>query len=162
MKKIEDPEAGAFGLGRTRIGIHTGEAVVGNIGGRERVNYTGVGDPVNTAARLEGANKYLGTSICVSIRTQEKCNTSKFRPIGELQLKGKSSTLMTFEPLTPATQVWVDQYLEAFHLLKSSPGAALDAFRILTTDYPDDPLIQLHFGRLTLGKKGQCIILEEK
>jgi len=162
LNKIEDSEVGLFQLGRTRIGIHTGEAVVGNIGGRERVNYTVVGDPVNTAARLEGANKYLGTSICVSKRTQEKCNTSKFRAIGELQLKGKSSTLMTFEPLTAATQVWVDQYLEAFHLLETNPSAALDTFRKLTTDYPDDPLVHLHLDRLTSGKEDQRIVLEEK
>ena len=162
LNKIEKSAAGPFHLGRTRIGIHTGGAVVGNIGGRERVNYTVVGDPVNTAARLEGANKYLGTSICVGQQTQENCTTSKFRPIGELQLKGKSSSLMTFEPLTATTQVWVDQYLEAFHLLEISPSAALDAFRKLTTDYPDDPLVNLHLDRLTSGDEGQRIILVEK
>jgi len=162
LNRIEASDVQPFQLGGTRIGIHTGEAVVGNIGGKKRVNYTVVGDPVNTAARLEGANKYLGTCICVSERTQERCNTSKFRPIGELQLKGKSSALMAFEPLTAATQVWVNQYLEAFHLLETSPSAALEAFRKLTTDYPDDPLVHLYLDRLTSGKKDQHIVLEEK
>ena len=69
---------------------------------------------------------------------------------------------MAFEPLTAATQVWVNQYLEAFHLLETSPSAALEAFRKLTTDYPDDPLVHLYLDRLTSGKKDQHIVLEEK
>tara|TARA_A100001037_G_scaffold292788_1_gene308555 strand:- start:21 stop:938 length:918 start_codon:yes stop_codon:yes gene_type:complete len=162
LTKIKESEGGPFRLGRTRIGLYTGEVVVGNIGGRERVNYTVVGDPVNTAARLEGANKYLGTSICVGQQTQENCTTSTFRPIGELQLKGKSSSLMTFEPLTTTTQIWLDQYLEAFHLLETNSDAALSAFCKLISDHPDDPLVKLHFDRLISGDKGQRIVLENK
>ncbi len=55
---------------RLRIGLHTGEAAVGHLGSYERFTYTAVGDAVNTAARLEGANKAFGTGILVSEATQ--------------------------------------------------------------------------------------------
>ena len=56
-------------FGVTRIGINTGRAVVGNFGGRRRFDYTAHGDAINTAARLEAANKMLGTRICVARAT---------------------------------------------------------------------------------------------
>ncbi len=53
-------------IGRTRVGVHFGEAIVGNFGGEGRIQYTALGDAMNTAARLEGANKPLDTTILVS------------------------------------------------------------------------------------------------
>ena len=51
---------------RTRFGLHTGEAVVGNVGSDERMNYPALGETVNLASRLEGLNKQLGTHILIS------------------------------------------------------------------------------------------------
>src|SRR5688572_23294730 len=53
-------------LGPTRIGVHAGPAIVGNFGGSRFFEYTAYGDTINTAARLESANKQLGTFVCVS------------------------------------------------------------------------------------------------
>ncbi len=61
----EMPEIRALGLGRTRIGIETGRAVVGDVGGVGRLDYTAHGDVINMAARLEAMNKQLGTSVLV-------------------------------------------------------------------------------------------------
>lgn len=59
----------AFESVRLRIGLHTGEAAVGHLGSHERFTYTAVGDAVNTAARLEGANKVFGTDVLLSAAT---------------------------------------------------------------------------------------------
>ncbi len=56
---------------RTRIGVHAGPALVGNFGGSRFFDYTAYGDTINTAARLEAANKFLGTRICVSAAVAE-------------------------------------------------------------------------------------------
>ncbi|MEM0986014.1 MAG: adenylate/guanylate cyclase domain-containing protein [Pseudomonadota bacterium] len=58
--------AGRDGIGRTRIGAALGQAAVGNFGARQRFHYTAMGDVVNTAARLEAANKQTGTSVLVT------------------------------------------------------------------------------------------------
>src|SRR5262249_36172245 len=60
-------------LGKTRIGINTGTAVIGNFGSSLRFNYTAQGDAVNVAQRLEGANKEFGTRICASADTMKRC-----------------------------------------------------------------------------------------
>ena len=85
-------------FGATRIGVHTGQAFVGNIGGRARFEFTGIGDAVNIAARLETANKELGTHICVSDVTASKCTEIEFRSLGDVALKGKSDMYSVLTP----------------------------------------------------------------
>ena len=80
-------------LGNTRIGVNTGETVVGNFGGATRFDYTAHGDAINTAARLESVNKHFDSRICVSETTLERCAYPHHRPIGRLVLKGKSEGL---------------------------------------------------------------------
>ena len=74
---------------RTRFGLHTGEAVVGNIGSDDRMNYTALGATVNLAARLEGLNKNYGTSILVrSALKQRAAPDFVFRSVDRISPKG--------------------------------------------------------------------------
>ncbi|MCF4164130.1 CHASE2 domain-containing protein [Zavarzinia compransoris] len=82
----------------TRIGIATGEAIVGNMGSRTRLNYTVTGDVVNLASRLESANNHYGTSIIVSGPTAERLGAGfVLRPLDRLVVKGKSRPVPIFE-----------------------------------------------------------------
>ncbi len=143
----------------TRIGVHTGEVTVGNFGGEAIFDYRALGDPVNTAARLEGANKHLGTLICVSEATLAGCPGAPARPIGRLRLVGRSSYLMVHEPLAAGEDA---DYQQAFELMRSESDQALAAFEALGQARPDDPLVSLHLSRLRAGKRGDAIELLEK
>ena len=152
-----------LGFGLTRIGINTGRCIVGNFGGSTRFDYTAHGDAINTAARLEAANKHLGTTLCVAASTVEQCPDLLFRPIGALLLQGRSQALDTFEPIAPGegNSQSFDDYISAFALLdKADPGAAV-AFEALTKRYPADPLAALHHRRLADGLNGKELRVEK-
>jgi adenylate cyclase len=87
---------------RTRIGINTGDALIGNVGARERFNYTPIGDAVNTAARIEAINKEYGTRILVGERTVELLDGRlPTRSVDETSVKGKLQQVRVFELLDP-------------------------------------------------------------
>ncbi len=147
--------ADGIALGRTRIGINTGTALVGNFGGHVRFDYTAHGDAINTASRLESANKVLGTNICIGRATVEKCTKFHFRPMGELILKGKTEAVEVFEPLTKAEadSPKMRRYLDAYRLMQQEGDGAADAFIELATKFPDDPLFEFHAGRLAASAR---------
>ena len=82
----------------TRVGVHTGPAVVGNVGAASRLQYTAMGDTVNVASRLEGINKEFGTTIIVSSAVEARCRGAfVFRPLGSKQAKGRMEEIEIFE-----------------------------------------------------------------
>jgi len=151
--------AGRVKLGVTRIGVHAGPAIVGNFGGGRFFDYTAYGDTINTAARLEGVNKQLGTRICVSVNVSEGAENFRGRPVGDLILRGKTQPLRAFEPLTaeayaePATA----QYLAAFAKLEAGDPGAAGAFAALMGLRPDDRLVNFHLKRLLNGDTGTLV-----
>lgn len=151
-------------LGITRIGVHTGTVTVGNVGGSTLVDYRALGDPVNTAARLETANGQLGTRVCVSGVTVDDCPGFTGRPIGALMLKGKTQAVEAFEPLTAeqASSAEIETYLAAYELLRGDDPGAEDAFAALVKTTPGDGLATFHLDRLRAGESGATILLKKK
>ncbi len=90
---------------RARIGVATGDALVGNIGSAQRFNYTVMGDTVNLAARLEGLNKLYGTAILVSETTYRAAGGRVIaRPIDLVRVKGKHQGVRVYELLALADE----------------------------------------------------------
>ncbi|MHC6155856.1 adenylate/guanylate cyclase domain-containing protein [Bradyrhizobium elkanii] len=143
-------------FGVTRIGVHAGPALVGNFGGGRYFDYTAYGDTVNTAARLEAANKTLGTRICVSDSIACKAREFRGRPIGDLVLRGRSEALRAHEPLSAAESYGpaATQYATAFNKLEANDTDVVPAFAALVGLNAADPLANFHLKRLLNGAKG--------
>ena len=149
-------------LGATRLGLNAGPAIVGNFGGHRYFDYTAYGDTVNTAARLEAANKQLGTRICVGESVAARVPGFTGRPVGDLLLRGRSEPLRAFEPLsteeydTEATRA----YLAAFGKLEAGEPSAMPAFAALLGLRGDDQLVSFNLRRLLNGATGVRIMLD--
>ena len=150
-------------IGVTRIGIHTGPATIGNFGSSSRMDFTALGDTVNTAARTEGVNKYFGTRICCTEEVVQRCPDLAFRPIGDIVLKGKLQPVTLYAPVPDDSDpALVADYDAAFGLLRAGDAAAGDRFADLGRRYPDDPIIAFHLGRAASGPLSAQVIMEDK
>ena len=156
MKK---KQAEGIALGPTRIGVNSGAAMVGNFGGETLFDYTAHGEAINIAARLETANKVLGTRICVSGETVSRIRDFHGRPVGALMLRGKTDAVEVFEPLPADDGSALDAYSGAYQCLAAGEPGAVAAFEALAETAPDDPLVVLHLGRLRAGETGTTLDL---
>lgn len=146
-------------LGHTRIGAHAGEAVVGNFGGEKFFDYSAYGDTINVAARLEAANKTLGTRICVSGGLAAKAEGFRGRPVGDLLLRGRAEPIPAFEPLAADAfdSAQTQAYLEAFAKLEAGDAGAVGAFAAIVGRNAGDKLAGFHLKRLLNGETGTTI-----
>jgi adenylate cyclase len=115
IRSLQDDPLFIGGDGRIaiRIGLHRGDAIVGNIGSSQRFNYTVMGDAVNVASRLEGVGKHYGIPIVVSEQVQEAAATAfSFRELDFIRVIGRDQPVRLFQPLEPDVARHLD--LEGF------------------------------------------------
>ena len=155
----EEQRALGVPFGITRIGLHTGEAEVGNYGSFSRKEYGAMGDSVNVSSRLEASNKMFGTRVCASGATFAQCRDTVFRPLGEIVLRGKTLPISVYEPIATSglAATDVETYKQAFAALASGETTALAMFEALALNNPQDGPVRLHLARLRRGETGVLI-----
>lgn len=146
-------------IGRTRVGVHYGEAVVGNFGGEGRIQYTALGDAMNTAARLEGANKPLDTRVLVSREAVERSGLDWFRPMGAVTLRGRKTPVEIFEPVPDMP---AEQRRLAIAAVEAHARGEVERVKALTDtileSVHDDAMMNL-IQRLRQTHKGESYVL---
>ena len=139
----------------TRFGLHVGDAIVGNVGSADRMNYTALGATINLAARLEGLNKNYGTSILVSDALKQRAEPAfVFRSVDRIKPKGFAEAFTIYElrcersatsaPETAFDREWEEVYA-AIQAGSPAGPAMLANFR---QTYPDDGVAQYHASQM--------------
>jgi adenylate cyclase len=129
-----------------RVGLHTGDAIVGNLGSERLFDFTVVGDTVNLASRMESANKYFSTRIMISQDTLiEAGDGFVVRELGLIAVKGKQQPVRIYELLairagaSPELLQYVDGYARGMELFYGKQWqAAHDSFERILREYPQD------------------------
>ena len=149
-------------IGRTRVGLHQGDAIVGNFGGQKRIQYTALGDGMNTAARLESANKALQSTILVSKAAKDATSLDYFRPMGRVVLSGRPTPIEIWEPV-PHMEAEERQNLTAlWERYDGGDHAALAEIERVAADHPDDAALQNYVYRIREAGPGGHFVLESK
>ena len=153
----------AIQLGRTRIGIETGAAIVGDVGIRSKLDYTAHGDAVNMAARLEACNKELGSAICIGPGAAARCNTALLRPLGQLAVRGRAELITLFEPWpSDASSAWREAYLAAYTMLDHDADHAATLLQKLIAERPVDLAVRRLAERLPPMQKSGSVQVPPK
>ena len=146
-------------IGKTRVGLHYGEAVIGNFGGDTRIQYTALGDSMNTAARLEAANKPLQSSVMASREFAEQSGLDWWRDMGRIALRGRASPVEIMEPAPDFPAGDRAKLAEAAALAARDPAKARALAQEVAASHPDDTALRNLADRYgNLGKGGTYVL----
>lgn len=135
----------------SRIGINLGTVFVGNVGTSERINYTVMGDPVNTASRLQALAKNYHSVILITDTVYEKVKEHFVtRPLDEVVLRGKKETTKIYELMDPTEEALACQFRAAYQAYHDSDFAkAKELFEQIKAQYPDDFVTEYYVSKLS-------------
>lgn len=159
--RVETP-GGAPPLGVTRVGLHRGEAIVGNFGGEDRIQYTALGDAMNTAARLESANKQIGACILMSGEAIREVEGLPLRPLGRITLSGRATPVEIFEPVTGITAKTSGKVQDCWRRFEQGDLDAVNELEALALRHCDDAALGKMVYRLKNIQPGGSYVLESK
>jgi adenylate cyclase len=149
-----EQQARGICFGHTRIGVHTGIAIVGNVGTRSRLKYSALGDMLNTGSRLEGLNKTIGTRICVSGEIVRNARRHRFRPIGSFVVKGRrtySNRSMLGISMATAPTAMKPLFARCRRDCRKAPSGSPN----YTGNIPRTPVLRFIVGALRLEKQAR-------
>ena len=147
-------------IGKTRVGLHFGEAVIGNFGGATRIQYTALGDSMNTAARLEAANKALESSVMASREFAEASGLDWWRPMGRVRLRGRARPVDLFEPAPDFPADDRASLAEVSALAGTDPAAARALAEAIAARHPDDSALGNLVRRMAAIDEGGTYVLD--
>ena len=147
-------------IGKTRVGLHFGEAVIGNFGGATRIQYTALGDSMNTAARLEAANKALDSSVMASREFAEASGLEWWRPMGRVRLRGRARPVDLFEPAPAFPADDRARLAEACAIAASDPAAARALAEAVAARHPQDSALGNLARRMAAIDEGGTYVLD--
>lgn len=130
--------AGVPPIGMTRVGLHFGEAVIGNFGGEGRIQYTALGDSMNTASRLESANKQTKTGVLASREAVERSGLDWWRPLGSVQLRGRALPVDIFEPRPDISATDRQELTVLLNAAADGKDCAIEKLQAAVLSNPDD------------------------
>ena len=149
-------------LGRTRVGLHFGDAIVGNFGGDIRIQYTALGDVMNTASRLESANKFTGTNVLISGEVVEQLPHLQVMPLGLVVLSGRATPIRIFQPVPHAKSALAAQVGMLLQAYETGDVNALKGLETIAATYESDFVFQLLTDRLRRSAPGKPYVLKGK
>lgn len=147
-------------IGKTRVGLHFGEAVIGNFGGATRIQYTALGDSMNTAARLEAANKALDSSVMASREFADASGLDWWRPMGRVRLRGRARPVDLFEPAPDFPADDRAHLAEASALAAHDPAAARALAEAVAARHPADSALGNLARRMAAIDEGGTYVLD--
>ncbi|MCL6740780.1 adenylate/guanylate cyclase domain-containing protein [Sphingomonas sp. RB56-2] len=149
-------------MGRTRVGLHYGDAVVGNFGGEGRLSYTALGDSMNCAARLEGANKYLKTVALISEEARSRTTLDIYRPMGRIVLSGRETPVVVWEPAPDFDPKLRAELVRLWNAYDSGDRSALDEIEQICLTQDNDAALAAFACRIREAGPGGAFTLKEK